>query len=62
MENGDDRRRVVTQLAAASRALDRAGFTIVSSAMRRCIAGPDDSHNKLTEDACFSGACGVRAR
>ena len=34
-------REVVTQLAAVSSALDRAGFTIVSSAMRDCLSDPD---------------------
>ncbi|MBS1847354.1 MAG: metal-sensitive transcriptional regulator [Actinobacteria bacterium] len=34
-------RDVVTQLAAVSSALDRAGFTIISSAMKGCIANPD---------------------
>jgi DNA-binding FrmR family transcriptional regulator len=29
---------VVTQLAAVSRALDRAGFKIVASGMRQCLA------------------------
>jgi len=29
---------VVTQLAAVSRALDRAGFKIVASHMRQCVA------------------------
>lgn len=48
VENGGDCRSVVTQLAAVSSALDRAGFTIVSSAMRRCITTPDDPDNKLT--------------
>lgn len=37
----------MTQLAAVSSALDRAGFAIVSSAMRQCISG-DDSENSLT--------------
>jgi DNA-binding FrmR family transcriptional regulator len=37
---------VVTQLAAVSSALDKAGFTIVSSAMRKCISG--DGDNSLT--------------
>jgi DNA-binding FrmR family transcriptional regulator len=50
VENGSDCRTVVTQLAAVSSALDRAGFTIVSSAMRRCVAGPDDGDNTLTVD------------
>ena len=48
VENGGDCRSVVTQLAAVSSALDRAGFTIISSAMRQCIASPDDPENKLT--------------
>lgn len=50
VENGGDCRSVVTQLAAVSSALDRAGFTIVSSAMRQCIATPDNPDNKLTVD------------
>ena len=50
VENGGDCRAVVTQLAAVSSALDRAGFTIVSSAMRQCITTPDDPDNKLTVD------------
>lgn len=39
VEAGGDCRTVVTQLAAVSSALDRAGFTIVSTAMRDCISG-----------------------
>lgn len=34
-------RDIVTQLAAASSALDRAGFAIVSTAMKECLADPD---------------------
>ena len=37
MEQGRDCKDVVTQLAAVSRALDRAGFKIVASGMRHCI-------------------------
>jgi DNA-binding FrmR family transcriptional regulator len=50
VENGSDCKTVVTQLAAVSSALDRAGFTIVSSAMRRCVASPNDPDNTLTVD------------
>ena len=32
---------MVTQLAAVSTALDRAGFMIVSGAMQYCITDPD---------------------
>jgi DNA-binding FrmR family transcriptional regulator len=32
---------VVTQLAAVARALDRAGFKVVASGMRQCLAAGD---------------------
>jgi DNA-binding FrmR family transcriptional regulator len=35
--------RFVTQLAAVSRALDRAGFKIVASGMRQCLAAGDEA-------------------
>lgn len=38
IENGDDCERVLIQLAAVSRALDRAGFKIISTGMRHCQA------------------------
>ncbi|HXS62363.1 MAG TPA: metal-sensitive transcriptional regulator [Streptosporangiaceae bacterium] len=41
VESGRDCAEVVTQLAAVSRALDRAGFKIVASGMRQCLAAPD---------------------
>lgn len=43
VEDGAPCRDVVIQLAAVSRALDRAGFAIVSSAMKDCLAAPDES-------------------
>ena len=39
IENGRDCAEVVTQLAAVSRALDRAGFKIIASGMRQCLSG-----------------------
>ncbi|MGN6680903.1 MAG: metal-sensitive transcriptional regulator [Streptosporangiaceae bacterium] len=39
VENGRNCRDVVTQLAAVSRALDRAGFKIVASNMGTCLQG-----------------------
>ncbi len=48
VESGGECRDVVIQLAAVSKALDRAGFTIVSSAMQRCIASPDDPADPMT--------------
>jgi DNA-binding FrmR family transcriptional regulator len=41
IEEGRDCKDVVTQLAAANRALDRAGFAIVSSGLRECLSSPD---------------------
>jgi DNA-binding FrmR family transcriptional regulator len=43
IEDGRDCTEVVTQLAAVSRALDRAGFKIVASGMRQCLAGGGES-------------------
>ena len=41
VESGGKCRDVVTQLAAVSSALDRAGFTIIATAMKDCLADPD---------------------
>jgi DNA-binding FrmR family transcriptional regulator len=38
---GRDCQEVVTQLAAVSRALDRAGFKIVASGLRQCLPAGD---------------------
>jgi DNA-binding FrmR family transcriptional regulator len=38
VEQGKDCRSVVTQLSAVSGALDKAGFAIIASAMRECVA------------------------
>jgi len=37
IENGRECKDVVTQLAAVSRALDRAGFKIVATGLRQCM-------------------------
>lgn len=41
IENGRSCADVVTQIAAASRALDRAGFKMVSSGLMQCAAAED---------------------
>jgi DNA-binding FrmR family transcriptional regulator len=38
LEEGRDCKDVVTQLAAVSRALDKAGFAIISTGLTQCIA------------------------
>jgi len=41
IEEGRDCREVVTQLAAVSKALDRAGFAVIATGLRQCLADPD---------------------
>ncbi|MGR0220925.1 metal-sensitive transcriptional regulator [Agromyces sp. ZXT2-6] len=41
VESGADCRTVVNQLAAVSSALDRAGFAVISTAMRDCATDPE---------------------
>ena len=48
IESGRDCQDVVTQLAAVSRALDRAGFKIVASGLRQCLTAGDEAG--MTED------------
>jgi DNA-binding FrmR family transcriptional regulator len=49
IEAGRDCKDVVTQLAAVSRALDRAGFKIVASGMWQCMAASDASEPPMSE-------------
>ncbi len=48
VESGGECRDVVIQLAAVSKALDRAGYAIVASAMRNCVTDP--ASESLTPD------------
>lgn len=41
VESDADCRDVVHQLAAVSKALDRAGFLIISSSLKECLSNPD---------------------
>ena len=41
IEDGRDCSAVVTQIAAASKALDRAGFAVISTGMRHCSKDTD---------------------
>ena len=50
IEEGRDCKDVVTQLAAVSRALDRAGFKIVAAGLRHCQAdGGSGAEQPMTE-------------
>ena len=48
VESGRDCAEVVTQLAAVSRALDRAGFKIVATGMRQCLTA--EGEPPMTEE------------
>lgn len=52
VEKQESCQQVVTQLAAVSSALDRAGFAIIASAMRDCLEHPEASPEggQLTPD------------
>ena len=41
IEEGRDCEQVVTQLAAVSKALDRAGFAIVATGLQQCLLAGD---------------------
>lgn len=42
LEAGRDCKDVVTQLAAASKAVDRAGFQIIASGLRQCVENSEE--------------------
>ena len=41
IEDGRECQDIVTQLAAVSKALDRAGFAVIALGLRQCIADPE---------------------
>lgn len=51
IEQGRDCKEVVTQLAAVSRALDRAGFKVVACGLRDCINGSDAAGGAALSEA-----------
>jgi DNA-binding FrmR family transcriptional regulator len=52
IEQGRDCKEVVTQLAAVSSALDRAGFKIVATGLRECVAadGNGEKHEMSVDE------------
>jgi DNA-binding FrmR family transcriptional regulator len=55
IDEGRDCKDVVTQLAAVNRALDRAGFAIISSGLKQCLseAGGEESVDLKTLEKLF---------
>lgn len=43
-------RDVVQQLAAVSKALDRAGFLVISAALQECLTNPEDEANPKADE------------
>ncbi len=41
IEDGRDCRDIVTQLAAVSKAVDRAGFAVIATGLKECLTNPD---------------------
>ncbi|GAA1435964.1 metal-sensitive transcriptional regulator [Microlunatus lacustris] len=51
IEEGRDCTDVVTQLAAVSRALDKAGFKIIATGMRQCMLAEADGSTRRIDQA-----------
>lgn len=49
-ESGAPCRDIVTQLAAVTHALNRAGFVVISTAMEECLGNPDQSDGPTKEE------------
>jgi DNA-binding FrmR family transcriptional regulator len=49
LEDGRDCADVVTQLAAVSRALDRAGFKIIASGLQQCLTAPESDPERTVD-------------
>jgi DNA-binding FrmR family transcriptional regulator len=47
LEQGRDCADIVTQLAAVSRALDRAGFKVIANGLQQCMAAGDGEDQGL---------------
>ncbi|HUH53992.1 MAG TPA: metal-sensitive transcriptional regulator [Microbacteriaceae bacterium] len=45
VENDADCRDVIMQLSAVSKAIDRAGFKILSTELQECVLNPDGEQN-----------------
>lgn len=53
LEQGRDCKDVVTQLAAVSRALDKAGFQVVASGLKQCLSDGQSALNVAEMEKLF---------
>ena len=53
IEEGRDCQDIVTQLAAVSKALDRAGFAVIAVGLRQCMEDPEGNMDVETMEKLF---------
>ena len=53
LEEGGDCKAVVTQLAAASKAIDRAGFSIIATGLEQCLSSDDPTADRADMEKLF---------
>jgi len=53
IEAGRDCKDIVTQVAAVSKALDRAGFAIIATGLQQCLAEPDSADSLADLEKVF---------
>ena len=53
LEEGGECKEVVTQLSAATKALDRAGFAIIATGLEQCLTNPEESKDKKEMEKLF---------
>ncbi|MCC9173865.1 MULTISPECIES: metal-sensitive transcriptional regulator [Arthrobacter] len=53
LEEGRDCKDIVTQLAAVSKALDKAGFAIIAAGLEQCLLNDDGSMDKKDLEKLF---------
>ena len=53
LEEGRDCKDVVTQLAAVSKALDRAGFAIIATGLEQCLRSEEPGMDKKEMEKLF---------
>ena len=49
IEDERDCREIVTQLAAVSKAVDRAGFAVIATGLKECLTNPDGEEMDVHE-------------
>jgi len=49
LEEGRSCEEVVTQMAAVSKAINTAAFTLISSSLKECIADPTSNSDEVTQ-------------